>query len=231
MDLPVWQTLYQEMKDQGFVPIAVAFDSAGVSAAKPWIDAAQPLYPCLIDQKHIVAELYDMVNVPTAVWIDERGRIVRPSEAAIVRPSEAAGVSDAFRTMDRTNFSIPPEALKELMAKRQSYQDAIRDWVANGARSRFALSPAEVLRRTHTPSDDHVRAAANFRLGEYLVERGEAKSAQKYFEEAKRLRPESWNYKRQAWALEDPMKAGGPEFWASVDALGTSKYYPLVEDI
>ena len=223
MDLPVWQALYQEMKDKGFVAVAVAFDSAGVAAAKPWIEAAKPSYPCLIDQKHIVAELYDMVNVPTAVWIDERGRIVRPSEAA--------GVSDAFRTMDRTNFSVPPEALKELMAKRQSYQDAIRDWVAHGDQSRFALSQAEVLRRMHTPSDDQVRAAANFRLGEYLAERGEAKSARKYFEEAKRLRPESWNYKRQAWALEEPMKAGGPEFWAAVDALGQQKYYPPVEDI
>jgi hypothetical protein len=223
MDLPVWQALFQEMKEQGFLPIAVAFDSAGVSAAKPWIDAANPTYPCLIDQKHLVAELYDMVNVPTAVWIDEQERIVRPSEPA--------GVTDAFRTMDRTNFSMPPDALGELMAKRQSYQDGLRDWVTNGAKSKFALSPAEVIRRMHTPSDDHVRAAANFRLGEYLAERGEAKSAQQYFAEAKRLRPESWNYKRQAWALEDPLKAGGPEFWASVDALGAGKYYPPIEDL
>jgi len=223
MDLPVWQALYQEMKDRGFVPIAVAFDSAGASAAKPWIEAANPTYPCLIDQRHFVAELYDMVNVPTAVWIDEQERIVRPSEPA--------GVTDAFRTMDRTNFSMPPDALKELTAKRQSYHDALRDWIVNGARSKFALPPAEVMRRMHTPSDDHVRAAANFRLGEYLTERGEAKAAQKYFEEAKRLRPESWNYKRQAWALEDPLKAGGPEFWASVDGLGARKYYPPIEDL
>src|SRR6516164_9630746 len=110
MDLPVWQALYQEMKDRGFVPIAVAFDSAGASAAKPWIEAANPTYPCLIDQRHFVAELYDMVNVPTAVWIDEQERIVRPSEPA--------GVTDAFRTMDRTNFSMPPDALNELTAKR-----------------------------------------------------------------------------------------------------------------
>jgi hypothetical protein len=83
----------------------------------------------------------------------------------------------------------------------------------------------------HTPSDDHVRAAANFRLGEYLVETGHPQDAMKYFEEAKRLRPESWNYKRQAWALEDPAKAGGPEFWAAVDALGDKKYYPTSDDV
>jgi hypothetical protein len=164
-----------------------------------------------------------MVNVPTAVWIDERGKIVRPSEPA--------GVTDAFRKMDRTNFSIPTEAMNELQAKRKAYLDALRDWVANGAASRFALSESEVLRRMHTPDDSHVRAAANFRLGEYLFRKGRPIAAKKYFEEAKRLRPESWNYKRQAWALEDPMKAGGPEFWAAVDSLGEGKYYPGPEDI
>ena len=69
-----------------------------------------------------------MVNVPTAVWIDERGKIVRPSEPA--------GVTDAFRKMNRTNFSIPTDAMNELQAKRKAYQDAIRDWVAKGAKSK-----------------------------------------------------------------------------------------------
>jgi len=205
------------------LPITIAFDSGGNAATEPWITAAKPTYPCLIDRRHVVAELYDMVNVPTAVWIDERGKIVRPSEPA--------GVTDAFRKMNRTNFSIPTDAMNELQAKRKAYQDALRDWVANGAKSKFALSEAEVLRRMHTPDDSQVRAAANFRLGEYLFEKGHASAAQKYFEEAKRLRPESWNYKRQAWALEDPMKAGGPEFWAAVDSLGDGKYYPGAEDI
>jgi predicted transcriptional regulator len=225
MDLPVWQALYLELKDRGFMAIAVAFDSGGAKAVEPWIRNANPAptYPCLIDQRHIVAELYDMVNVPTAVWLDEQGKIVRPNEPA--------GVSDAFRKMDRKNFSIPPDALSELMAKRQAYQAAIRDWVANGPRSKFVLPEGETRRRMRMPNDDHVRAAANFRLGEYLFEQGHAKCAQKYFDEAKRLRPESWNYKRQAWALEDPLKPGGPEFWAAVDALGGGRYYPEVEDI
>ena len=164
-----------------------------------------------------------MINVPTAVWIDESGKIVRPSEPA--------GVADAFRKMNHTNFSIPADAMSELQAKRKAYQDALRDWVAKGSASRFALDKAEVLKRMHTPDDTQVRAAANFRLGEFLFEKGHALEAQKYFEEAKRLRPESWNYKRQAWALEDPMKAGGPEFWAAVDSLGERKYYPGAEDI
>jgi hypothetical protein len=223
MDLPVWQALYDELRDKNFIPIAVAFDSAGANAVKPWIEAAHPTYPCLIDRGHIVAELYDMVNVPTAVWIDERGRIVRPGEIA--------GYNDAFRKMDRVNLTMSPELIEEFTRPRGAYLDALRDWVAKGAQSRFALSEQEVLRRMHTPSDDHVWAAANFRMGEYLAENGHADAARAYFDEAVRLRPESWNYKRQAWALEDPMKAAGPEFWSAVDSLGEREYYPVPKDI
>lgn len=223
MDLPVWQALYQELGPRGFVPIAVAFDSAGEAAAGQWIRAANPSYPCLIDRRHLVAELYDMVNVPSAVWIDEQCRIVRPSEAA--------GVCDAFRRMDRKGLTMPPDVIAELQAHRSAYVGAIRDWVANGAASRYALGADEVLRRMSTPSDDHVRAAAKFRMGEYLQEKGHGKCARRYFDEAVRLRPESWNFRRQAWALEEPSKAAGPEFWSAVDELGERSYYPPLKDI
>ena len=77
----MWQKLYDALKDQGFIVIAVATDS-DVDAARPWIEAAAPDYPALIDRDHRVAELYNMVNVPEAVWIDETGTIVRPAENA-----------------------------------------------------------------------------------------------------------------------------------------------------
>lgn len=226
MDLPVWQAMYEELGPKGFVPVTVAFDSAGKIAVEPWIAAAQPTYPCLIDMHHVVAELYDMVNVPTAVWIDERGQIVRPSEAA--------GVTDAFRTLDRKTFAMPPEAMAEMQTKRLAYQNAIRDWVALGEGSRFALSGEEVLRRMHTPGTTEVLAAANFRLGQLLHERGHPEAAHRYFDTARKLRPESWNYKRQAMSLNDPtnpMSASGEEFWKAVDDLGNRKYYPPVDDI
>src|SRR5205807_6114747 len=41
-------------------------------------------HTALIDQEHLVSKLYSMVNVPTAVWINEQGRIVRPNETAYV---------------------------------------------------------------------------------------------------------------------------------------------------
>jgi tetratricopeptide (TPR) repeat protein len=179
--------------------------------------AGIPQYPCLIDQKHIVAELYDIVNVPMTVWIDERGRIVRPAE-----PS---GVTDGMRSMDMKTFKIPDAVIAESKRLRRSYLDAIRDWVAKGDRSEFALPAEEIRRRAQGPDDTDALAAANFRLGQYLFEQGHREDALPYFAEARKLRPESWSYKRQTWELEQAGKASGPEFFAAVLALGEKHYY------
>jgi alkyl hydroperoxide reductase subunit AhpC len=94
----VWQELYQELAPRGFVIVSVAMDSRE-SDALPWIDAAKPTYPTLIDREHRLAELYGIVNVPQAVWIDEAGRIVRPAEPA--------GAYEGFRQMNRATREMP----------------------------------------------------------------------------------------------------------------------------
>jgi hypothetical protein len=76
----VWQALHEELGDRLAI-ITVALD-ASADDARPWIEAARPRHPALIDTRHVVADLYNMVNVPTAVWIDERGRLARPNDVA-----------------------------------------------------------------------------------------------------------------------------------------------------
>ena len=215
----MWQALSEELAATPLQIIAVALDSGGVARTEQWIRAAKPTYPCLIDTTHVVADLYGMSNVPQAVWIDEAGRIVRPAETA--------GSTDAFRRhMDRTTKQMTAEGLADREAARRAYLDALRDWAARGSASAFALSPDEARRRLPELTDAHALAAANFRLGRYLATTGRLDAARPYLAEAQRLHPESWAYRRQAWELEAPGKAGGPEFWAAVDALGDRPYYP-----
>ena len=59
----MWQALYEELGPLGFVVIAVAMDSREGDPL-PWIEAARPTYPTLIDRDHRLAELYGIVNVP-----------------------------------------------------------------------------------------------------------------------------------------------------------------------
>jgi hypothetical protein len=246
----VWQAIYEELRARNFVVISVALDSAGAAAARPaieadgpppelaavaknlmgwdediWSRAGRPTYPCLIDEKHVVAELYDMVNVPTAVWIDEKGMIVRPPESG--------GSTDAFRKMDPATFAMPEEAAAAGRKARSVYVDAVRDWVKNGERSRYAYKHEEAVRRTRLPTEGAALAAAWFRLGKHFHEKGDLATAQKYLKKAVALRPESWNFRRQTSVLADPALTGQlnsqPEFFTAVAALGERHYYEPID--
>ena len=216
----MWQALYEELRDQGFVVLSVAMDSRP-GDAQPWIDAAKPTYPVLIDREHRLADLYQSVNVPQAVWIDEAGRIVRPAEPA--------GAYEGFRQMNRTTRELPEEAARRTAAARTTYLDAIRDWVRRGAASPHALAAAAARAHMGAPSEDVARAHASFRLGQLLIRRGNPEEGQRWLAEASRLHPESWCIWRQQAGVNETGLASLPEFWARVDALGDRRYYARVD--
>jgi hypothetical protein len=200
--------------------VAVAMD-ARPEAARPWIEAARPSYRCLIDRNHRVAELYHMVNVPQAVWIDETGRIVRPTESA--------GAYEGFRAMDRTTRQVPAEVAAITARAKRTYVDAVRDWVIHGSSSAHAFDPAQATARLVLPDERVAQAHAHFRLGQHLLRRGKDGEAEQQFTEARRLHPDSWNIWRQTAAIDARGLASGPEFWARVDALGSRRYYAPVD--
>lgn len=233
--------MYREFADRNFIIIAVALDAGGPDAVRKFIrphepivvpapmqaimgwsseqyaGAAAPTYPCLIDEKHIVAELYDMKNVPMAVWIDEDGRIVRPAEPA--------GATDGFRSMDRKTFTLPSDVAEAGRAARTRYTAALRDWIEHGEQSRFALSEDAARERVAGPTPTDALAAASFKLGVYLRDHGKPELAKRWFDEAVRLCPDHWTYFRQALQLEEIGKASGPEYVAKLRALGDRRYY------
>ena len=191
------------MKGKSFEIVSVAQDTSGVKDAAPWITAARPEFTALIDREHLVTRLYDMVNVPTAVWINEQGRIVRPNEVAFV--------DNRFKGLHGMDAA--------------PYLDGLRDWVANGERSPFALSEQELKERLAPQKPEHAQAAAEFALAEYLTHAGLGADGIPHYKEAQRLNPDSWNYKRQAWALSDAERDYGTSFQKEVQKLNGKPYY------
>ncbi len=180
-DLPVWQALHRELGPEGFTPITVALDT-GPEAARPFIERAAPTHPSLIDPEHKVADLFNMVNVPTMVWIDEQGRIVRPND-------------QQFGTDQFIQFTGRPSA---------PFLDALRTWVREGA---GALAPDDVRAQQLLPSRDQQLARAEFRLGWHLHQLGRTEAAVRHFLRAGELAPGDWTIRRAALPIRgiDPM--------------------------
>ena len=82
----MWQALRTELRPLGLEIVTVGIDAAGPDECRPFIEAAQPEHPSLVDTTHRLAELFGVVNIPNGVWIDEQGTIVRPAEPANPHP-------------------------------------------------------------------------------------------------------------------------------------------------
>ncbi len=220
--------------------VTVALDAGGADAVRTFIEAAQPEHPSLIDRHHVVDELFGIVNVPNAVWIDEQGMIVRPAEPASIERS-------SLRDMD-----IPeglPDELRDVLVEAKAIRDdsaeyraAIYDWVEHGAASRYALSPQEVIDRSQPRGRDEAAAAAAFELGLHFEQQGDHAGAVQWWREAHRFDPHNWTYKRQAWSIETtppgalsdmaqgPTDAYEGNWAADVKRLGGgAQYYPAFQ--
>lgn len=161
-----------------------------------------------MDTNHAVSSAFQFTNVPTGIWIDERGRVVRPGEPA-------------WTTSRTSTFGG-----KALVTEGAEYVAAIRDWVANGERSVYALSDEEFARRVKPRSAAEMEAEASFALGVWLQQGGNQALAKKYFERAQQLNPGDWNYHRQDWSFT-PAEAG--KKWLDKFQKLDEPYYPKLE--
>lgn len=207
-------------------------DTQGASAARPWIEAAKPTHPSLIDCAHVLGAKLGLVNVPMSAWIDERGMLVRLGDAAFTRESP-------MRKMEITDDI--PEPLRVVLAEakkiqtdHEGYLAALRDWAEKGTNSQFAWSAAELMERTGGRDFDTAKAAACFELGQHLYRGGNESAAIPHWRQAHRLDPKNWTYKRQAWSIADPNQGPTEHYdgnWIDdvIAQGGGGAYYPLFE--
>ena len=100
-----------------------------------------------------MTELYNLVNVPSGIWVDEEGRVLRINEGAY------------------TGF-------RQIGSSTKDYLPLVRDWVANGAKSPYIWSPQEMAKRIRKHTSDEALADPTFKLGVYFFERDEPRARQ-----------------------------------------------------
>lgn len=209
--MPVWQQVYEEVNDPDFVLICVAEDVGGEAVAGPIFDAANPTYVQVIDTDHIISSTFNFVNVPSAAWIDENGRIVRIDEGTYSKV-HAFGEGD-----DAITFG------------NDVYSPAIKDWIANGADSKYVQNAATVTANIREHGFDQLKADAAFRLGNLFRNHGHAEKAEHYWAMARELNPDSVNFIRQNLTLSEEGSAGETfrQMMGEYVSQGKDYYRPL----
>ena len=173
----------------------------GEAVTAEWHDQTELSYTTLIDTSHRVTSLYNLVNVPTGILVDEEGRVRRIDDGAY---SESNGVTgDSIGAHD--------------------YTPIVRDWVANGNASPYLWSPEEMVERIRRRTPDEALAEPTFTLGVYFYEGGDEALARTYWERAQALSPNSWNFHRQDWNLTEGL--AGPKLLEKMGELGNEPFY------
>lgn len=183
--------------------ITVALDQSAEDA-RPYIQAAAPTHPSLVDTEHLLADLYHIINVPTVFWIDERGRFVHPNEVAFG--------TDTFK--DLTGIESAP------------HLEALRSWVKEG---KAPFPEPELPSLQLVPSRQDQLARAEFGLAWHLHRAGQRAAAERHFMRAGELAPHDFTIRRGSLPIrgKDPM---GPEFFEMYNAWvqeGLPYYEPL----
>ncbi len=182
--------MYEELSPYGFTVISVALDKSA-DDARPWIERAAPTHPSLIDTAWTVADLYNIVNVPTVVWIDESGRIVRPNDVFYA--------TDTYRSLTGIDSA--------------AVLDRVRAWVRDGDVGLDATSAAELQT---VASDEHQLARAEFGLARWLASQGRDAAAERHFLRAGELAPHDFTIRRGSM----PMRGIDPRGPAFIEMLG-----------
>jgi hypothetical protein len=195
--------VHTELESHGFTVVSVALDKDREDA-RPWIQAAHPTHPALVDTSFVLADLYNIVNVPTVLWIDEEGRIVRPNDVMYA--------TDTFR------------ALTGIDSER--VLSAVRTWVRDGV---SGLEPEAARGLRALPSAEHQQARAEFVLARWLLARGRGGAAERHFARAAELAPHDFTIRRGSLPMRgiDPMGPVFREMLRDWVAAGNPYYLPL----
>lgn len=207
----------EELHPSGLELVDVCLEMGGAEIARRWVDEAASMHPSLLDQSHVMDSRFGVTNIPMVLWIDETGTIVRGPEPATPPPVGATA-----------------EGMVQLVGdgeQREKYLARLRDWVASGSESRYALSPDEVIARSKPRSAAISQAAAHFEIAQHLYRKhGLNELALKHFNAAHELQPENITYKRQAYSVVGVERSGDEDWGRFRQAPEEGEEWPFVSD-
>jgi hypothetical protein len=190
----------EELSPSGFTVLAVALDRSAEDV-RPFVEAARPSFPVLLDADHVVADLYRVINVPSGVWIDERGRVVRPVDVAFA--------NNMFRDMHGIDA--------------EPHLAGLRAWAREGV---LPFDERSVRDLQVLPTAEEQLARAEFALAVHLQRSGRPEAAERHFARADSLAPHDFTIRRGSMPMrgKDPFGADFADVYSEWIAAGRPYY-------
>lgn len=191
-ELPAWKALADELRTDGLDIVTVALDQDPESV-RPWV---QEGLTTAVDTEHRLSDVFGVVHVPTTVWLDEVGRVVKP-------PTVAPGDNRW-------------QGFTKVEADR--HHEALRRWVRTGELPGVDVATTDD-RALRT-------ARAERRLAAWLHRHGYAEQAERHFAAAVELAPLDFSIRRASMPLrgQDPFGTAFFALWEEWEAAGRPDY-------
>lgn len=108
-EMPSMEKLYLQLKDRGFVLLAVSQDEGGKALVEPFVEQFKLTFPVLVDPEHQVGDRYQVWGYPESFLIDREGRVVDRiiGPRDWLAPSQVAAIE---KLLDAGDGLAPPPA-------------------------------------------------------------------------------------------------------------------------
>lgn len=191
-ELPAWKQLADELRADGLDVVTVALDE-DPEAVRRW---TQDGLPTAVDAEHRLSDVFGVVQVPSTVWLDEQGRVVKP-------PTIAPG-DDQWQEWTKVEAG--------------THHEALRRWARTGE--------VPAVTTTTSDDAELRAARAERRLAAWLHRNGHAAAAEEHFAAAVALAPLDFSIRRASMPLrgQDPFGTEFFALWEEWEAAGRPGY-------
>jgi cytochrome c biogenesis protein CcmG/thiol:disulfide interchange protein DsbE len=76
MEIPHFQSLYEEYSDRGLIVIGISLDQGGVNVVKPFVKSKGMTYPVVMGGRQVANDYGGIRGIPTTFVVDRKGDIV-----------------------------------------------------------------------------------------------------------------------------------------------------------
>ena len=129
----MWQHFYEQTQNKNFELVAVALETQGAAAARPWVERANATFPVVVDQHNVLGRMLGFKAVPNGVFLNEQGVIcyAKYGGFSVEQPQDREAIRQLIDGEIQQHPAVPDQAPYLLSsAERQRVETQFRHGAA-----------------------------------------------------------------------------------------------------